>query len=475
MKRRGYSPLTLSHPPPGNLPNISFINRKPEPLGTEFKVVACGKTGILIHLELQRGKAAMREAEFASNLLKTAACTARLIKHTVGCGRRGDAQEPLGVVEDDGNNFILSTDQDEERDTYLGDAWFGSVDAVIAADKQGCNLVCIIKTNHNRFPKKYIEEEMKDWPAGSHLVLHSKIDGVDLVAVGYKYSKRKVVSFLANKRAANLQPGKPYLAKWKDAHGNTVSRFIPRPAMVADYFRDSNKIDAHNQVRQFELRLEKLWVSRCGFFRINTTLIGMVVVDAWKAYRHHINTRHRHYNIPLMKFISILAKDMLNNHLTREAPVPEPAFNINLVGGVVNVPHTNVDPEVPLFERLTQDSIYPIPGEDPELDDAMDEAMPAREVTKGEHGIKKIDEWVSEPIHVTDAMGRVSVRDGKRRKRGLCNYCGRKTSYFCPACSPADKALKFWCCGPDVVDGRDCQYKHDSKWIFEKDSEPAGK
>jgi hypothetical protein len=31
----------------GGLPNISFILRKPEPLGTEFKSMACSVTGIL--------------------------------------------------------------------------------------------------------------------------------------------------------------------------------------------------------------------------------------------------------------------------------------------------------------------------------------------------------------------------------------------------------------------------------------------
>ena len=43
----------------GGLPNISYIARKPEPLGVEFKVAACCKTGILLHLEVQRGKTSM--------------------------------------------------------------------------------------------------------------------------------------------------------------------------------------------------------------------------------------------------------------------------------------------------------------------------------------------------------------------------------------------------------------------------------
>jgi hypothetical protein len=37
----------------GGLPNISFILRKPEPLGTEFKSGCCSETGIMLFLEIQ--------------------------------------------------------------------------------------------------------------------------------------------------------------------------------------------------------------------------------------------------------------------------------------------------------------------------------------------------------------------------------------------------------------------------------------
>ena len=448
----------------GNLPHLSFIQRKPEPLGTEFKVAACGRTGIFLHLELQRGKAAMADAEYANIMLKTAACASRLIKNTRNCGRNGEDEEERKMS--------------AQRDTYLGDAWFGSVDAVLAAASHDTNLVCVIKNAHNRYPKKYIEKTMQDWPPGSNLVLQATIRGVDMVAVGYKYSKRKVLTFLCNKEAADLQPGTPYLAKWKDEHGNSVSRFVPRPAVIANYFRDSNRIDAHNQSRQFDLRLEKCWVTRCGFFCINTSLLGMTIVDAWKAYCHHINTRHRHHNICLTDFVSVLTKDLLENHLSRDALVPPPSFNLagernrraedenQIVGSLIQVPGFEMDPVIPQFERLTQDSIYPIPGEDPEVDDALDSIMPERSVERGEHGLKKIDEWVVETITEKDERGRMLMKNQKRRERGVCNYCQKKTSYFCPACTPGDKASKFWCCGPDVRDGRQCQALHDSKWIF---------
>lgn len=37
----------------GGLPNLSFIKRKPKPLGTEFKVVVDGASGMMVSLEIQ--------------------------------------------------------------------------------------------------------------------------------------------------------------------------------------------------------------------------------------------------------------------------------------------------------------------------------------------------------------------------------------------------------------------------------------
>ena len=37
----------------GGLPHISFIMRKPKPLGTEFKCIVDAETGVMKHLEIQ--------------------------------------------------------------------------------------------------------------------------------------------------------------------------------------------------------------------------------------------------------------------------------------------------------------------------------------------------------------------------------------------------------------------------------------
>ena len=45
-------------------PGLTYIARKPEPWGIEFKSVCCGITGICLFLEIQEGKERMAKAKF---------------------------------------------------------------------------------------------------------------------------------------------------------------------------------------------------------------------------------------------------------------------------------------------------------------------------------------------------------------------------------------------------------------------------
>jgi hypothetical protein len=40
----------------GRIPHLSFVKRKPEPLGTECKVVCEGRFGMCVYIEIQRVK-----------------------------------------------------------------------------------------------------------------------------------------------------------------------------------------------------------------------------------------------------------------------------------------------------------------------------------------------------------------------------------------------------------------------------------
>ena len=62
----------------GNLPHLSYIFWKPEPLSTEFKTVACSVTGALLFIEVQRGKEGMKDSRYQQELRATAYFILRL-------------------------------------------------------------------------------------------------------------------------------------------------------------------------------------------------------------------------------------------------------------------------------------------------------------------------------------------------------------------------------------------------------------
>lgn len=518
---------------PGNLPNISFIARKPEPLGTEFKTVCDAVTGLMLHLEIQRGKAGMSRLTFADTMIKTAACTARMMDATRRVVQEKNPNTAEESIEDSDSDDSSSGNPHHDienptspprKEVYYADAWFGSVDSVLAAMDLGVHLVCIVKTCHNRVPKKKIEEIMDPWPAGSHLVLESKIEGKKLYACGYKYNRRKVLTFLFSAGAGHTCKGTPYRAKWKDDNGNTVHKFVDRPDVIARYFANSNAVDMHNQSRQGDLQLEKCWITTDGFFRIGTTLFAMTVVDCWKAYVYHLHHRHRHKTITLIDFVSLMAKDLLTNKMSRTLPYTKeknkvvpftdatpfvlPPQNTNHTSSVNRqAGSTSTIDEgtvlttdlsrlgVPETEKLSQDTflnaidLYKSDDEKNSLVAIFkrkEEVELAQKESKNEafpqqlhelHTIVLNSERTTEMRSVVDKTGRSKNVKSPRRKRGKCLHCGRNTCWYCPACTTTTptghlpRARKYWCCGPPahLTPGGNhlhvmCQRAHEKDW-----------
>ncbi len=65
-------------------------------------MLACPVTDCLLVLELQRGKAGMKDADYQVELGATAACTIRLLEPSID-------------------------EEDQQKHAVQGDAWFGSV------------------------------------------------------------------------------------------------------------------------------------------------------------------------------------------------------------------------------------------------------------------------------------------------------------------------------------------------------------
>ena len=63
----------------GNLPHLSYILRKPEPLVTEFKTVTCYVTGVFIFIEVHTLKEGTKKRKCHQKIGATAACTKRMM------------------------------------------------------------------------------------------------------------------------------------------------------------------------------------------------------------------------------------------------------------------------------------------------------------------------------------------------------------------------------------------------------------
>ena len=284
----------------GNLPHLCFILCKPEPLGSEFKVTGDSKkkgTGCFLGLEVQEGKDAMRAKKHVSNVGVTAACTLRMAEQT----------------QHNGQNERPNVHHATPGGLWKGDSWFGSVKAAEAMAKDGKGLVAQIKTNHAASPKKELEKIMKDWAAGVGLTLQCKTpNNVDLVIVAWKYNTKALQVFVATEDAGSTRPGgKPYEVRYNDEYGNVVSRFIDRPQIIADYYEDSNVIDVHNQVRQSIIGLERNWVTQDGFFRIFTTILGMILTDAWMGLSKCVDKCSPYSSITAKEFIGCFLREIL--------------------------------------------------------------------------------------------------------------------------------------------------------------------
>jgi len=246
------------------------VKRKPKPLGTEFKCIADSKTGVMIALDICEGKEAMSKKELSKELGNSASTTLRLIEE----GKHHA-------------NYDSEHSDEQRKSIFMADSWFGSVKVAAEVQKRGQHCCMNVKTNTKHSPKRWIDNKMKDFPGGTWITLKGEYQDEELYFIGYKYNKRKILSFVFTSGAGTVEPGVPYEAKFPDKFGNLHVRKIGRPAIIGRFFQCSNCVDCHNQSRQHDLALEECWVTTDAYFRLSTTIIGFTVTDAWKLTKYH--------------------------------------------------------------------------------------------------------------------------------------------------------------------------------------------
>jgi hypothetical protein len=152
---------------------------------------------------------------------------------------------------------------------------------------------------------------------------------------------------------------------------------------------------------------------------------------------------HRHKNIGVVDFASILAKDMLENTFPDENSVAmtipaetnssasdETAVELNssIESAKEFVSSHSMLDESTLISALTELS-----------SSSPSQALEVNANSK-KHQLVISEEWVNHSNHNEQ-------RSGKRRKRGKCKICSKNTSWYCPDCPPKGGSQKAWICG----------------------------
>jgi len=272
-----------------------------------------------------------------------------------------------------------------------------------------------------------------------HIVLKGKHpNGEKLVCVGYRYFSKKTLFFIMTEGAGCMTPGKPYEMKFVDKYGNIEIRLVERPQVISDFFYDSNSIDNNNHGRQYELALEKKWVTQKCYFRLTTTMIGLNVTDTWMLMHHHdlypLHVKNRYTNseqkkVPMKPFAGMLSGQLL--YMAEELENAERVRLARLKRRTqIENEFSNSDSEM-----NTEDE----DGHGNALDDEMNNKYAMYDDGRG-----KVVKYCTRVRDFTDGNGNVHglakypVMIGKNnRRRGMvkqCHTCKKLTTCFCVKC-----------------------------------------
>ena len=207
-----------------------------------------------------------------------------------------------------------------------------------AIAQSGEEVIGQLKVSHGGYPKDYLNEHLKDAPGGVHIVMKGTLpSGVEAVAIGYKYSSKRVLFFLSTPGAGLTMPGEQYEMRYSNIrmskyssimtvyfyftfycsltlfsyrYGNVKARYVPRPELISRFYRHSNCIDMSNQLREDGLRLEKQWVTRDGYFRMCTGVVGMTLVDVFKLGQFHGILPRGTHDLSIRMFAGIVSEQL---------------------------------------------------------------------------------------------------------------------------------------------------------------------
>lgn len=265
---------------------LTYIPRKPQPLGHQLWTVVDCESGCLVNYELNEGKEVTRERKWFAEYGATTATTLRVTQPFHRSWR---------VI------FI--------------DSWFQSIKTAIMLFTFGLYSCGIVKTNHKNYPRNELEEQCPQVGGGlsaAHASIESDAGPFTLLAGQWRSTSHHKVTFLATCFSFAMAANKFIFTKSR--------REVDQPVMAEQWYKNYGKVDAFNHTMVGDG--DQGWDSALELkdrrnFPLFTGLLSLIDANMFIAMKHfydykgtHVDFRRELTNVLLFNPLRIDADDV---------------------------------------------------------------------------------------------------------------------------------------------------------------------
>ena len=239
------------------------------------------------------------------------------------------------------------------------------------------------------------------------------------------------------------------IGMFTDENRNYGNRIVAQPRMVSGYYKASNLIDIHNQLRQALLALEELWKTNDCWFRIIIMVIGMAVINAHLICRDSFASDSPYSSLTVAEFANYLAYQLAHAPFDKSVKSAK-----NVQAGRSNLPW---------FERIltTQSATQTTSGSTTTAKTSESSNNVVGVTVKEQRGLPSI------PSSYRCLHKMVVVKHTERRGCSFCSQNGLKQKRTRTKCMQCNKFLCY------DQDGRQCFYAHIGKdYLFKSGIAP---
>ena len=279
-------------------PHLSWVPRKPEPLGVELKTVGDALSGIMLRIEICEGKEPMKAKKYSAEYGATTACTMRLFEPWFGTDRVAAA-----------------------------DSWFAGVKTTWAMLDNGLHFIGDVKTNSSLFCKEALVDATAEasgaWATYSSMLKISNGKELPIYSVSHRRGA-STHTFIAT--CGTTLRGSSTKAYFEDdeerASGQEFELYRQAPRVLNDFTLAQPCLDRHNRYRQFILAMEKRILTNSFSMRFGTAMHGIVFTDCFFAYRYFVDK-----DADFKKLMASLAYKLMHNKFLDEEDSPRKSPN----------------------------------------------------------------------------------------------------------------------------------------------------